>query len=232
MRHQNSKSVNKPVILPHTTVVENAGSPTTGAPTRRPRHGPGPQLYLQVPGLLERALLGGGEGWTSHIPAETAGTAADGATLSHQPPEEVGGDPGPSSCPEPHRTRGCGCKPPSLSGPEDGAAAPGQSVPGCVLLPARADNVLQHDIRTPPGVVVRQRPYHVPEARRQAIEEEVQQMLKLGVIEPSRSPWFSPIVMVPKPDGTLRFCNDFRRLNEVSEFDGYPMPRVDELLPA
>ncbi len=61
-------------------------------------------------------------------------------------------------------------------------------------------NVLQHDIRTPPGVIVRQRPYRVPEARRQAIEEEVQQMLKLGVIEPSRSPWSSPIVMVPKPD--------------------------------
>ncbi|KAL0159073.1 hypothetical protein M9458_047149, partial [Cirrhinus mrigala] len=55
-------------------------------------------------------------------------------------------------------------------------------------------------------------------------------MLKLGVIEPSRSPWSCPIVMVPKPDGTLRFCNNFRRLNEVSEFDGYPMPRVDELL--
>ncbi|KAL1248850.1 hypothetical protein QQF64_022168 [Cirrhinus molitorella] len=36
--------------------------------------------------------------------------------------------------------------------------------------------------------------------------------------------------MVPKPDGTLRFCNDFCRLNEISEFDGYPMPRVDELL--
>ncbi len=59
-------------------------------------------------------------------------------------------------------------------------------------------NVLQHDIRTPPGVIVRQRPYRVPEACRQAIEEEVQQMLKLGVIEPSRSPWSSPIVMVPK----------------------------------
>ncbi|KAI2652490.1 Retrovirus-related Pol polyprotein from transposon 17.6 [Labeo rohita] len=90
--------------------------------------------------------------------------------------------------------------------------------------------VLHHEIRTSPGVIVRQRPYRVPEARRQAIEEEVQQMLKLGVIEPSRSPWSSPIVMVPKPDGTLRFCNDFRKLNEVSEFDGYPMPRVDELL--
>ncbi|KAL0162283.1 hypothetical protein M9458_041679, partial [Cirrhinus mrigala] len=91
-------------------------------------------------------------------------------------------------------------------------------------------NVVHHDIKTPTGVIVRQRPYRVPEARRQAIEEEIQQMLKLGVIEPSRSPWSSPIVMVPKPDGTLRFCNDFRRLNEVSEFDGYPMPRVDELL--
>ncbi len=55
-------------------------------------------------------------------------------------------------------------------------------------------------------------------------------MLKLEVIEPSNSPWSSPIVMVPKPDGTLRFCNDFRHLNEVSEFDGYPMPWVYELL--
>ncbi|KAL0187932.1 hypothetical protein M9458_015031 [Cirrhinus mrigala] len=71
-------------------------------------------------------------------------------------------------------------------------------------------NVIQHDIRMPPGVIIRQRPYR-------AIEEEVQEML-------------NPIVMVPKPDGTLCFCNDFRRLNEVSEFDSYPMPRVDKLL--
>ncbi len=96
-------------------------------------------------------------------------------------------------------------------------------------IPGRTQ-VLQHDVRTPPGTVVRQRPYRVPEARRHAIKEEVQEMLRLGVIEPSRSPWSSPIVMVPKPDGTLRFCNDFRRLNEVSELYGYPMPRVDELL--
>ncbi|KAL0165651.1 hypothetical protein M9458_037495, partial [Cirrhinus mrigala] len=96
-------------------------------------------------------------------------------------------------------------------------------------LPGRT-NVLQHDIRTPPGVIVWQRSYHDAEAHRQAIEDEVQQMLKLGVIEPSCSPWSSPIAMVHKPDSTLRFCNDFRRLNKVSEFDGYPMPRVDELL--
>ncbi|KAL0170492.1 hypothetical protein M9458_035088, partial [Cirrhinus mrigala] len=68
-------------------------------------------------------------------------------------------------------------------------------------------NVIQHDIRAPPGVIVRQRPYRVPEAWRQAIENEISEML-------------NPIVMVPKPDGTLHFCNDFRPLNEVSEFDG------------
>ncbi len=96
-------------------------------------------------------------------------------------------------------------------------------------LPGRT-RVLQHDVHTLPGTIVRQRPYRIPEARRHAVEEGIQEMLTLGVIEPSRSPWSSPIVMVPKPDGTLRFCNDFRRLNEVSEFDGYPMPRVDELL--
>ncbi len=96
-------------------------------------------------------------------------------------------------------------------------------------LPGRT-NILQHDVRVPSGTVVRQRPYRVPEARRHAIEEEIQEMLKLGVIEPSCRPWSSPIVMVPKPDGTVRFCNDFRRVNEVSEFDSYPMPRVDELI--
>ncbi len=96
-------------------------------------------------------------------------------------------------------------------------------------LPGRT-NVLQHDVRLPSGTIVRQRPYRVPEARRHAIEKEVQEMLKLGVIEPSRSPWPSPIVMVPKPDGTLRFCNNFCLVNEVSKFDSYPMPRVDELI--
>ena len=90
--------------------------------------------------------------------------------------------------------------------------------------------VIAHEIRTPPGVTVRIQPYRVPEARRHAIRTEVERMLDLGVIEESRSAWASPVVLVPKPDGTLRFCNDFRRLNEVSAFDSYPMPRVDELI--
>ena len=90
--------------------------------------------------------------------------------------------------------------------------------------------VAQHDIKTAPGVTVRVPPYRVPEARRNAIREEVARMLQLRVIEESRSAWSSSIVLVPKPDGTFRFCNDFRRLNEVSDFDAYPMPRVDDLI--
>ncbi|XDV38527.1 hypothetical protein PO909_007906 [Leuciscus waleckii] len=55
-------------------------------------------------------------------------------------------------------------------------------------------------------------------------------MVDLGVIEPSSSEWCSPVVLVPKKDGTLRFCVDFSKLNSVSAFDPYPMPRVDELI--
>lgn len=75
---------------------------------------------------------------------------------------------------------------------------------------------------TPPGVVVRQWPYHVPEASQQAIE--VVQMLQDGIIKESTSPWSSPIVMVPMPDGSTRQSNDFQRLNQVSEFDNYLFP--------
>ncbi|XP_072772650.1 uncharacterized protein [Nerophis lumbriciformis] len=96
-------------------------------------------------------------------------------------------------------------------------------------LPGRTQ-AIKHDIETKPGKVIRQRPYRIPEARRAAIKEEVKKMLELGVIEESHSPWSSPIVIVPKPDGSLRFCNDFRKLNEISLCDAYPMPRVDELI--
>nr|XP_033811906.1 uncharacterized protein LOC117365533 [Geotrypetes seraphini] len=90
--------------------------------------------------------------------------------------------------------------------------------------------VVSHDIITVPGKVIRVRPYRLSEEKKALVEELVQEMLTLGVIETSQSPWCSPIVIVPKADGTPRFCIDFRQVNEVSQFDAFPMPRVEELL--
>ncbi|KAH9171777.1 hypothetical protein AeNC1_017768, partial [Aphanomyces euteiches] len=62
------------------------------------------------------------------------------------------------------------------------------------------------------------------------MEAEIQQYLELGLIRPSTSPWASPVLMIRKPDGSIRFCIDYRRLNEVTIKDSYPLPRIDDLL--
>ena len=59
---------------------------------------------------------------------------------------------------------------------------------------------------------------------------EIQDMLDLGVIEPPISPYSSPICLVPKKDGSVRFCIDFRKLNKVTEFDAEPMPNMEEII--
>ena len=55
------------------------------------------------------------------------------------------------------------------------------------------------------------------------MDSDIKEMLELGVIEKSVSPYSSPVVLVPKKDGSVRFCIDFRKLNKVTEFDAEPM---------
>lgn len=59
---------------------------------------------------------------------------------------------------------------------------------------------------------------------------EVDRMLEEDIIETSDSPWNSPIVIVKKKDGTLRFCIDFRKVNQVSEKDAYTLPFISAIL--
>ena len=70
-----------------------------------------------------------------------------------------------------------------------------------------------------------------PAVRREEMAQ-VQQMLSSNVIRPSNSPWASPVVMVRKKDGSLRFCVDFRQLNAATVKDAHPLPRIDDLLDA
>lgn len=62
------------------------------------------------------------------------------------------------------------------------------------------------------------------------LKTEIETMLEMGIIEPSTSEWSNHILLVPKKYGGVRFCTDFRKLNSVSCFDSYPMPRFDELI--
>lgn len=89
---------------------------------------------------------------------------------------------------------------------------------------------VQHRIHTGDANPVRRRPYRVSMTERQTIQAEVDKMLRKDIIEPSTSPWASPVILVRKKDGTWRFCVDYRHLNKVTTKDVYPLPRIDDAL--
>lgn len=91
---------------------------------------------------------------------------------------------------------------------------------------------VEHRIETGNAAPIRTQPRRLPIGKKKTEQEEVQKMLDNGIIEPSRSAWSSAIVLVPKKDGSTRFCVDYRKLNDVTIKDAYPLPRVDDCLDA
>ena len=81
-------------------------------------------------------------------------------------------------------------------------------------------------VEAPP---VYQRPYPMPHMKRAAADKEIDVMLQMGVIRPSSSPYASPILLVPKKDGSIRFCIDYRRLNNITTKDRWPLPRIQDI---
>ncbi len=91
-------------------------------------------------------------------------------------------------------------------------------------------SIIQHDIDTEGAVPIKQQPRRPPVVYTGEVEKQVQDLLENRLIEPSTSPWASPVVLVKKKDGSVRFCIDYRQLNAVSRKDAYPLPRIDETL--
>lgn len=92
--------------------------------------------------------------------------------------------------------------------------------------------IIQHTIDTGGVHPIRQKPRRVPLFKMAEAESEIRIMADQGVIEPSTSPWSSNIVLVKKKDNSLRFCVDFRQLNDVTKKDSHPLPRIDDTLDA
>ena len=62
------------------------------------------------------------------------------------------------------------------------------------------------------------------------VRAEVEKLLQSGCIRPSKSPYASPVLLICKPDGSLRFCVDYRQLNKATIRDKFPIPRTDDLV--
>ena len=91
-------------------------------------------------------------------------------------------------------------------------------------------HVATHRIDTGEALPIRSSPYKVPQKLEEEVNKEIGKMLQLGIIRPSMSPWASPVVIVPKPDGTIRFCVDYRKVNRVTKMDAYPIPSMERMI--
>ena len=77
---------------------------------------------------------------------------------------------------------------------------------------------------------IKLKPYRTPFTKRPIVDKAIDDMLAANVIQPSRSPWSFPIVIVDKKDGSKRFCTDFRKLNLISKKSSWPLPVIDDML--
>ena len=89
---------------------------------------------------------------------------------------------------------------------------------------------LCHSIDTGSAPPIRQHVRHIPPAQRTLVKDLLDDMLHKDIIQPSQSPWASPIVLARKKDGSVRFCADYRKVNEVTRKDAYPLPRINDNL--
>lgn len=89
-----------------------------------------------------------------------------------------------------------------------------------------------HEIETEDSMPIRLPPYRAAPAIKTEIEKQVDNMKEHNIIQPSTSPWTSPVVLVKKKDGSYRFAVDYRRLNSITKPMSYPLPNLDDVFDA
>lgn len=87
-----------------------------------------------------------------------------------------------------------------------------------------------HHIETGDAAPIKQRYYVMSPDKLAELNRQLDEMLKMDVVEPSCSPWNNPVTMAPKANGEVRFCLDSRKLNQVSKHDAYPLPYINNIL--
>ena len=90
-------------------------------------------------------------------------------------------------------------------------------------------NIVQHQVKLTSNTPVHCKPYRLPYAARQELKKDIREMLDLGIIRESKSPYASPVVIVKKSNGSNRVCVDYRKLNKLTVFDPKPVPTAEEL---
>ena len=90
--------------------------------------------------------------------------------------------------------------------------------------------VAEHEIKLNNSEPFKERFRRIPPPLMEEVRSHIKEMLDAGVISPSNSPWSNAVVLVRKKDGSLRFCIDFRRLNNRTVQDAYQLPRITETL--
>ena len=87
-----------------------------------------------------------------------------------------------------------------------------------------------HIILEENSMSIKQKPYKISQVQSNALKEELRKLLEKKLIEPSHSPWASPVVLVLKKNGKCRPCVDFKKLNDITIKDAYAFPKIRESL--
>ena len=95
--------------------------------------------------------------------------------------------------------------------------------------PTRTNKIV-HDVDVGDAKPIKQLPYRSNSVKQQILKEEIQHLLENDFIEPSKSEWSSPCILVSKPKGSFRMRRDFRKVNNCTKTDTFPIPRIDDCI--